>query len=259
MTARIVADVGNSRIKWGLVNSAGVSVAALPPDDPATWTEQLRRWQVEPTAEWAIASVHPVRRNQLAEWLRQRGDTVRVISDYRELPLRIDVSAPERVGIDRLLNAVAALARATRGAPVVIIDAGSAVTVDLVDPDGIFRGGAIFPGLRLMARGLHDHTAQLPLVEQFDNHEPPGADTEHAIRAGIHFAVCGAIDRLVERMLGNVAARVAIVGDNVALKPARVLFAGGDTNLAADLRCRPEVVGPALTLEGIRRVAWPDS
>jgi type III pantothenate kinase len=241
---RLVADIGNTRIKWGLVHPDGLRLAALPADNPAASAEQLRSWQITGPSEWAIAGVHPARRDRLGDWLRAGGASVRVITDYRELPLRVDVAAADRVGIDRLLNAVGAIARVPPQTRVIVIDAGSAVTVDLVDESGTFRGGSIFPGLRLMGRALRDFTAQLPLVEEFDPHELPGRDTASAIRAGVYHAVCGGIDRLVEEL---------------AAGRAKVLLAGGDTALAADLRCKPEVVGPALTLEGIRRTAWPDS
>jgi type III pantothenate kinase len=244
MTAHLVADVGNSRIKWGHFQLGGMRVAAVPPDDPVAWAAQLREWAVTGPAEWAIASVHPTRRDQLAEWLKAGGATVRIISDYRELPIRLDVASPEKVGIDRLLNAVAAAARVPPNTPAVIIDAGSAVTVDLVDAAGTFRGGAIFPGLRLMARALHQFTAQLPLVQDFELHDLTGRDTTAAIRAGVYYAVCGGVDRLVGQMVET---------------GARIFLAGGSVEIAADLRCRPEVVGPALTLDGIRRTAWPET
>jgi type III pantothenate kinase len=246
MTARLVADVGNTRLKWGRCLADGLRVAALPADDPAAWDRQLAEWNVGSGTEWAVAGVHPARRERLVAWLRDAGATVRVVANYREVPIRVAVDHPERVGIDRLLNAVAAADRVARGTPYIVIDAGSAVTVDLVDGDGTFRGGAIFPGLRLMARSLHSFTAQLPLVEEFADAPVPGRDTAAAIRAGVVHAVCGGIDRLVERLSDR------------SPKP-EVLFAGGDTELAAQLRCRPQVVGPALTLEGLRRTAWPES
>jgi type III pantothenate kinase len=244
MTARLVADVGNTRIKWGLCLPGAIQVAAVPPDDPAAWGRQLVEWAVDGPAEWAIAGVQTAHRDQLAAWLRARGATARVIADYRELPILMDLTAPDKVGIDRLLNALAAIARVPPNTPAIVIDAGSAVTVDLVDATRTFRGGSIFPGLRLMARALHSFTAQLPLVEEFDEHGLPGRDTWAAIRAGVYHAVCGGVDRLVEEF---------------AQPEARIFLAGGSLELAAGLRCRPEVIGSVLTLEGIRHTAWPDA
>src|SRR5439155_21245354 len=119
--------------------------------------------------------------------------------DRQMLPITNDVVKPEHVGIDRLLNAVAARNRLMAAKSIVIIDAGSAVTVDWVDKDGVFRGGAIFPGLQMMAKALHDYTAALPMVE--DNrstprHILPGNSTESAIRGGVFWAVAGGIRAL---------------------------------------------------------------
>jgi len=244
MTARLVADVGNSRIKFGLVTPDGFMIASVGPDDRDGWDSQLRDWNVDRRSEWAVAGVHPAQRDELVAWLRKSGGAARVVDDYRELPLRIDVAAPEKVGIDRLLNAVGALRRAPLGKPIVTIDAGTAVTIDAVDQTGTFRGGAIFPGLNLMAKALYEHTARLPLIAGFDQHEPPGRDTAAAIRAGVYHAVCGGIDWLVHEM---------------RQPEAHILLAGGSTEIAAGLRCRPEIVGHALTLEGLRRTAWPES
>ena len=116
----------------------------------------------------------PSHRDQLAAWLRTRGANVCVIVDHRQVPIRMDLTAPDKVGIDRLLNALAAIARVPPNTTAIVIDAGSAVTVDLVDATGTFGGGSIFPGLRLMAQALHSFTAQLPLVEEFDEHGLPG-------------------------------------------------------------------------------------
>src|SRR6185312_8188631 len=106
------------------------------------------------------------------------------------LPLRVLVQQLDHVGIDRLLDAVAANSRRPAGVPAIIIDAGSAVTVDLVDEAGAFTGGAILPGLRLMAKALHDYTALLPLVDPPTQAPPlPGTATIPAIESGIFWAV----------------------------------------------------------------------
>jgi type III pantothenate kinase len=246
MTARLVADVGNTRIKWGLCQPTGIRVGTVPADDPGAWAAQLDEWNINGPMEWAVAGVQPARRDGLVNWLNDRGAAVRVISHHREVPIRVVVDVPERVGIDRLLNAVAAIARVPVGTPAIVIDAGSAVTVDLVDGAGSFCGGTIFPGLRLMARALHANTALLPLVEDFTPSDVPARDTAAAIRAGVYHAVCGGIDRIVELLMQR--------------NPGAIVFlAGGDTLISPGLRCKPEVVGPTLTLDGLRRTAWPES
>src|SRR5438552_2174041 len=150
MKADLVADVGNSRIKWGLclANRIG-DVATLSPENSTEWQQQSDAWRITSEAHWVVAGVHPARRDALVQWIMARGSHVSVLDSSRQLPIKVLVNAPDRVGIDRLLNAVAARHRCSKGKGAVIIDAGSAVTVDWVDEAGAFAGGAIFPGVRL--------------------------------------------------------------------------------------------------------------
>jgi type III pantothenate kinase len=207
MTPDVVVDVGNTRVKWGRVGTprfVPAEIVSLPPDDPAAWTEQADRWALPTGAKWVVAGVHPGRRESLSAWVRARGDELRVIDAARQLPLRVLLNEPDKVGIDRLLNALAAnYMHATTGAgrgPIVVVGAGTAVTVDLIDEAGAFRGGAILPGFRLMARALHDGTALLPLIDLLGAPvmpEAPGTSTAAAMRAGVFWAVAGGVRALV--------------------------------------------------------------
>src|SRR5262249_29792757 len=151
-----------------------------------------------------------------------------------------------KVGMDRILNAVAAKNRVQRDRSIIIIDAGSAVTVDWVDDTGTFRGGAIFPGLALMAKALHDYTALLPQVRYPEpNPRLPGTNTRAAIEAGIYWAVAGGIRALVRRLrLSSLA----------GLHPV-VFLTGGDASLMESVMDTSVHVWPEMTLEGIRLAA----
>lgn len=198
MSGPIVVDVGNSRIKWGLCSSELVwSVASLPPDNADAWQKQWQDWNLQPGQIWIVSGVHPTRRDALVAWLQERGDSVQVLTTYKQLPLQIELEHPDKVGIDRLLNAVAANRRRQENVAAILIDAGSAVTVDYLDGKGIFRGGTIFPGFRLMTQALHDYTALLPLVEMNDAALPPGTTTVQAIQVGVWHAVVGGVERLI--------------------------------------------------------------
>jgi type III pantothenate kinase len=241
----LAADVGNTRIKCGICTDHGLAqTAAVGPNNQEEWTKLFEQWQVPPGSSWTLAGTDPSARDRLAAFLRQRGDAVRLLDDFKQLPLTVCVDFPERVGIDRLLNALAVTVQVEQGTPAVVIDAGTAVTVDLVDGDGVFRGGAILPGYRLMARALNDYTARLPLVESFPEAVPslPGTNTIAAMTAGIGWAIRGGVEALIEQMSRQFD------------KP-RVFLGGGDAALLAGLACRPELVGPFLTLEGIRLAA----
>lgn len=246
MTPDIVVDIGNSRIKWGRCTSdAVVEAVSLPPDEPEGWTSQLERWRLWGPRAWVVASVQPERCARFVEWLRARGDTVLLLDSARQIPLRVALEVPDQVGLDRLLNAVAAVRRQPPCLPAVVVDAGTAVTVDWIDETGAFRGGAILPGLRLMAQALHDHTALLPLVEARQSPKVPGTSTAEALQAGIFWSVAGGIYALVEQLRKR-SERAA---------PCSVFLTGGDAALVAPALDQSVIVWPFMTLEGIRVTA----
>jgi type III pantothenate kinase len=245
MSTFLVADVGNSRIKWGLCTADElVGIASLPLDSPAAWDEQFARWECSRIAACVVAGVNPDATRRLLEWLTARGEQAVHIVTNKLLPLRVQVDFPEQVGVDRLLNAVAFNHAREENEAGIIVDAGSAVTVDLVDEVGIFRGGAIFPGLRLMAQALRTYTAKLPMVH-WD--EPPGSmpgpNTSAAIACGIHAAVVGGILRLVDQLTAATS------------KPPSCWLTGGDGSLLRDFLPDSWKHWSVMTLEGLRLTA----
>jgi type III pantothenate kinase len=243
MKPHVVADVGNTRIKWGRCSpDAVIEMASLPPDDADAWEQQRVQWAVSPGSLWVIAGVHPARRQRLTDWLRQRGEQVRVVISPDELPLRTLLAEPQKAGIDRLLDAVAANRRRTPNRAAVIVDAGSAVTVDWLDDTGAFAGGAILPGFRLMAKALHDYTALLPLIEA-PRAVPraPGTDTIAAMEAGVFWSVAGAIQAM-------------ICEDRTRVDYLDSFLTGGDAAILQAV-LPDAILWPAMTLEGLRWTA----
>ncbi len=240
----LVADIGNSRLKWGNLRRHDIfDTVVLPLDCPASWEQQLQKWHCESGQRWLLGGSQPQVLDRLAEFLRQRTNSVTILNDYHDIPLPLRVEQPEQVGIDRLLNALAVVKGTGRGQACVIINAGTAVTVDLVDDTGCFCGGAILPGLRLMAQSLHDYTARLPFVTTFPSRPClPGKNTQDAIANGIMRMMQGGIDRIVDDYRTGAGA-------------VRVFLAGGDAQQFTQLRCSPEFRGEYLTLEGLRIVA----
>ena len=248
MIATVVVDVGNTRVKWGRCAGDQVTeMASLPHGDETAWQAQLDAWRVAAGSTWALCGVHPRQRDQLSDWLTRRAQRVLVLDSFRQLPVRVDVDHPDKVGLDRLLNAVAFNGVRKTDEAGVLVGAGTAATVDYVDSEGVFRGGAILPGRRLMARALHDHTALLPMLGD-DRVEPgPGKNTESAMRLGITSAVVGAIERLFQDYSSRTTGS------------CRLFLTGGDapylsTFLGAYLTT-PEQLWMKMTLEGIRRSA----
>jgi type III pantothenate kinase len=243
MTPHVVADIGNTRIKWGRCSPDAVTAtASMPPDDEIAWQTQFDAWRIALGSQWVIAGVDPVRRDDLASWLSQRGQQVRVVTHPRELPLRTLLQEPEKAGIDRLLDAVAANRRRTPGRGVMIVDAGSAVTVDWLDVTGAFAGGAILPGFRLMAKALHDYTALLPHIEvPGDVPAVPGVATIPAMEAGIFWSVAGGIRAMMHEYMRRV-------------EDIDIFLTGGDAPLLQRVLSNA-TLWPEMTLEGLRWTA----
>jgi type III pantothenate kinase len=229
MKPHVVVDIGNTRLKWGLVDPERSILLATEslPDDPAQWQHAIDSWcslpryrKIDEPLSWVVASVNPGRTERLRAWIVQRGDRFFHLRHASQLPLRTDVEHPDRVGIDRLLNAVAVARTEAPGRGHVLIDAGSAVTVDWMDERHIYCGGTIFPGLDLMAEALHRYTALLPRVSlSLPVPELPAKATIPAMEVGIFLAVSGGIREAV-----RLYARRASV-------TPRICFSGGQAPL----------------------------
>ncbi len=242
MRPDIVVDIGNSRIKWGHCDGGRVGRVSTLGDDPAEWDCEIGT--VSRPLSWAIASVHPDRRNRFRQWIESRGDAVRTLDDYRQIPIPNSIRQPGSVGLDRLCACLAARDLFGPG-PLLVVQAGTAVVINYVSAAGEFLGGLILPGFHLMAKSLATGTAGLPQVE-FD--EPmtgyPGQSTTEAIRNGITLCISGVVSssrHLYQRAYGTAK--------------LKVILTGGDSDLLANLIQDPLEHVPALTLEGIRIAA----
>jgi type III pantothenate kinase len=248
VTPDVVVDIGNSRMKWGRCAGGAVAeMVSLALDDASAWQEQLARWGLAPPHAWVIASVNPAVAYRFEDWLIDRGERVLNLDVHRDVPVGYAVDAPEQVGIDRVLSALAAHCLA-HPHPAVVVSVGTAVTIDLIDAKGVFQGGVIFPGPRLMAQSLNDHTAKLPLVDagSLPTVVAPGKNTNDAILAGIRAAVVGAAVLLVNHYADQAEAPWVFVTGGAAGDLSRFHFGK---------RFKGTRFVPTLTLEGIRIVA----
>lgn len=224
MTPDVVVDIGNTRIKWGRCAADGSTIlrTASLPDDEAAWEREFADWRLPGSATWVIASVQPRRSERLHAWLLRQGQRVVPLLSAAQLPVQVGLEKPDHAGIDRLLNGVAAIRHLAPGRGAVLIDAGSAVTVDWLDERHVFRGGSIYPGIDLMAEALHSYTALLPRVQvTYPVPGLPAGATVPAMQVGIFLAVSGGIREAVRLY----AERAEV--------PPRVFFSGGQAPLLA--------------------------
>lgn len=229
---RLAIDVGNTRIKVGLFASSisrsrgelptCVERISLQGHESIPW-ELLVRWQsgANDLRPPVIAGSNPKGIERLiSAWPDSLGLMPRVVSNTSDFPLSIRVEQPRRVGIDRLLNAVSVNELRSWNRLAVVVDSGTATTVDVVSAGGVFEGGAILPGLALSAKALHEYTALLPLVSVAElgmkTPEPLGRNTRAAIRSGLFWGQLGAVKELIDRQAGA-EAEIFVTGGGGAL------------------------------------------
>ncbi|NOG84013.1 MAG: type III pantothenate kinase [Planctomycetes bacterium] len=199
----------------------------------------LETFTVKEIQAIVISSVNPEYEVAFCKYLKKRY-TQKVLKIGREIELKLPilVEKPERVGTDRLLNAFAAY-RLTQTATIVV-DFGTALTIDIVSKDGEFLGGVILPGIETSAYALKNRTAFLPKVEIRKPSKMIGKNTDSAISSGIYNGTVGAVLYILEELQKEVCDVQCIMAT------------GGDANtFIADLPQINRVV-PHLTLEGIR-------
>jgi len=255
----IAVDIGNSRIKIGRFASREGSIPECAESlvfllsDEEEWATALRELaEANPGVTAVIAgSNQPGIEALLKSWPDTWPEPT-LIRSSENFPLEIHVDEPRKVGLDRLLNAVAVNRHRNGVRPAIIVDCGTATTVDFVAVSGAFEGGAILPGFGLSARALNEYTDALPrisLQELSSQVEVSGEsglpalgnNTRAAIESGIFWGQIGAIRELVGRLSAD--------GNS----PQLFLTGGGSSALAPFL---PNAVHcPFLPLQGMLLVA----
>ena len=248
---RIVADLGNSRMKWGRLGVDGQveRVLALPPDDLDAWDAAWLEWHESaspPASTWAISTVNPPVAERLRLFLEARGVTDPTwFRSAAEVGVAEALIGAEIGGADRALAVAAALGERPAGQPGLVVMCGTAVTVERVSAEGVWQGGAIAAGLGLTARALHMLTAQLPLVAPREAPPPWGNATTPSLEAGVFWGVVGAIRELLTRQTEG-------LGEN-----PWVIWSGGDAvPLARAVGWPGARVVPDLVLHGLARLAF---
>ena len=148
---------------------------------------------------------------------------------------------PREVGADRIINAIAG--REKYGMPLIVADYGTAITFDVVSPEGKYMGGAIAPGLNSGISALFSKAAKLPQVALNIPESVIGRSTEEAIQSGILFGNAGLTDRIVD-----------MIRAESGMNAAKVIATGGNAGLMAKVSGRIDVVDKWLTLEGLKMI-----
>ncbi|MBZ5640719.1 MAG: type III pantothenate kinase [Acidobacteriia bacterium] len=147
---------------------------------------------------------------------------------------------PHEVGADRIVNAVAAVAR--YGAPVIVLDFGTATTLDVVGPKGEYLGGVIAPGLGISAEALFARAARLSRVPLRRPRRVIGANTEESVQSGLFHGYAALVEGLVRRVRAELGIE------------AKVVATGGLARVFEGEMPFLDAVDPGLTLEGLRMI-----
>lgn len=239
----LVVSVGNSRIAMGTFVAGKLeNVQRMPANESADWTgrvgELWKKISGRDNAAIVGASVNPPVAEAFGSVVEKTA-AQRIVWIGRdvELPISLKTEQPKETGVDRVLNIAAAYEQMQKAC--IVVDAGTAITIDCCNDDGEFLGGAIAAGAKMQLAALHERTAKLPTVELAIPEGPFGTSTSQAMLQGVYHGIRGMVKELAENYateLGSWPEIIATGGD------AKLLFEGWELIHA---------IVPDLTLYGI--------
>jgi type III pantothenate kinase len=247
---RLVLDVGNTETAVAVVDAETLEVgrhwrfsSAVPrtgDEFQLLLTELMALGDVSPTAVSGavLGSVVPV----VGEGLRRALEVlfpgrVQQVRGPEGLPIRLDVEEPRTVGVDRIVNTLAAAHRF--GRDTIAVDFGTATTYDCITADGVFKGGVIAPGIVAGEDWLASRTAKLPRVDFRPPEQAVGRRTETCLHSGLFYSVVDGVDGIVRRIKAE-------FGDDPL-----VVATGGRASLVAPYSSTVDQLEPFLTLQGL--------
>jgi type III pantothenate kinase len=239
----LALNVGNSRLALGVFEAGELRyIRRLGHEQRSDWSAMLSdAWKRIAGTEHAsivAASVNPMILEPLEHAvLTATGQKVQWIGRDIDLPIHVLTDEPAQTGVDRVLNVAAAFEQL--GKACVVVDAGTAITVNFCNDLGEFVGGAIVPGISLMLDALHEKTAKLPRVEFETPTGSFGKNTTEAIRHGVFHSIRGLVKEMVENYATELGAWPELI---VTGGDAAKLFEGWELVHA---------ISPDLTLYGI--------
>ena len=234
----LIIDIGNSRTKIALFNQHdlmfNLSIDFLTVDHLKMLKEE------HPQLNKAILSAVKVVDQEIIQFLSENFDYFLELDQHTELPIEDLYETPETLGKDRVAAAVGAN-ELFPDQNLLIIDAGTAITYDLVSEKNQFIGGNISPGLEMRFKALNQFTGKLPLINYSDEFQLIGRNTTDAIRAGVQNGMLYEIDQTI-----------AIFNRNY--QNLQIIMTGGDSNFFDKKLNYSIFVHFNLTLIGLNRI-----
>lgn len=220
----LAIDIGNTNIVIGCIKDDKILFKARIATDKTRTSDQYGveiknmieafGTRVEDISDCIISSVVPPVFNSVCTGvIKVIGKHPVVVGPGLKTGLNIQVDVPSQVGSDRIVIAVAALAEYK--APLILMDLGTATTIEVIEPDNIYMGGVIFPGVKISLEALTQRTAQLPGINLDNPKRVIGKNTVDCMRSGIMYGTAAMIDGIIDRMeeeLGHSSTIIATGG-----------------------------------------------
>ncbi|MFA6217139.1 MAG: type III pantothenate kinase [Candidatus Omnitrophota bacterium] len=235
----LTADIGNTNINLGVFKGKKLLKRFIIPTQKPGYAKQLSGiFKSYPIKKAIICSVVPTSTVKLQKAINQFLNTQPVIlgRDYI-VPITNLYHDTQQVGQDRLVNAYAGIM--LYGAPLVVIDYGTAITFDVISKRKEYLGGMIIPGLRISLEVLKNKTALLPRIQLEKPRAFIGKDTKNSMLSGIVYGFACLTDNLTERIKAKIG------------KNSRVIATGGNIAFIRPYCTKIDKVDPDLTLKGL--------
>ena len=234
----LVIDIGNSASKLAVFKDNKLLESLL--------ADQIGKRELDsmitryPGIEKGILS--SVRKNEsgLMAFLKEQAGFFLYLDHRTPLPIKNLYGSKTTLGYDRIAAAVGANFL-FRDKDLLIIDMGTAITIDIVSADNAFRGGNISPGSAMRFRALHEFTDNLPLVKDKPRTAYPGVDTEGAIASGVQDGIVFELDGYINTL-------------KIRYPELKVVMTGGDANVFAGKLKNSIFVDSNLNLLGLHRI-----
>lgn len=220
----LAIDIGNTNIVMGCIRDDEILFKARIATDRTRTSDQygveiknmLEAFGIkkEDIHDCIISSVVPPVFNSVKTGvLKVIGKQPMVVGPGLKTGLNIQVDSPSQVGSDRIVIAVAALAEYT--APLILMDLGTATTIEAVEPENVYMGGVIIPGVRTSLDALVNKAAQLPGISLDQPKKVIGTNTVDCLRSGMMYGTAAMLDGIIDRMeeeLGHTSTLIATGG-----------------------------------------------
>lgn len=234
----LVIDIGNTRTKLALFNQHDL-MFNVPVEHLTVNHIQMLKYEHVQMNKAILSSTRKVD-EQLVQFLRENFEQFIELDHTTRLPIANLYETPETLGKDRLAAAIGAN-ELFPDQNILVIDAGTAITYDLVSANNQYLGGNISPGLQMRFKALNEFTGKLPLVESSNYYSEIGKNTTEAIRAGVQNGILFEIERTIELFANN-------------YPDLRVILTGGDSVFIDQLLNEDVLVHLNLTLIGLNRI-----